>query len=92
MKMKSKGGRGKRARWRLALISASTVAISGLICLVTCWITFKWSWDDVTYWLNPFSEGNDWTWLIYFAIVLFMLLMIWLIHMARMEKISNNDE
>lgn len=91
MKMKGKGGRGRRAKWRLALISVLTAAISGIICIVTCWITFGWTWDDVAYWLNPFSEGNDWTWLIYFAVVMFVLLTIWLIHMARMEKISNDE-
>lgn len=91
-KLKGKGGRGKKAAAKIALTTILTVFVAGVICLVTCWITFKWRWEQVAYWLNPFSEGNNWTWLIYFGLVFFGLIVIWLIHKARMDKIMDEGK
>lgn len=89
--MKGKGGRGRRNKAKVALVTLLTLLVAGVACLVTCWFTYEWTWDKVLYWLNPFSEGNNWTWLLYFGVALFVLVLIWLIHQARMEKIMDED-
>lgn len=88
--LKKKMGAGKKAKAKIALISIITCLVATLICLVTCAFSFHWTWEMVVYWLNPFSEGNNWTWLVYFAVVFLALIIIWLVHRARMEKIESD--
>lgn len=91
-KFKKKMGAGKKAKAKLLLSTLITLFIAVVVCLITCAFTFHWTWEMIVYWLNPFSEGNNWTWLAYFAVVMFALALIWLIHRVRMDKIANDGK
>lgn len=80
-----------KRKWSIILGTTLTLLIAGIVVLITCAITYKWTWEQVKYWLNPFSDGNDWAWLIYVLLVFILLLIIWLVHNAKMEKIFNDE-
>lgn len=84
--------RSKRAKWSILLGTFITLLIAGVIVLVACAIQFKWTWEMIGYWLNPFSEGNNWAWVIYAAVLVFVFILIWLIHQARVEKYMGEDK
>lgn len=88
---KQKFDRAKKAKWSIILGTVLTLIVASIIVLVVCAYTYHWTWEQVKYWLNPFSDGNDWAWLIYVLAVALILLVIWLTHNAKMEKLFNDE-
>lgn len=86
---KSKTEEKKNANKFIAL-TILLLLIVGSMALIVCWIYYKWEWSTIAYWLNPFSDGNQITWVIYIGIVLLLLVLIWAIHMAKVNK--NKEE
>lgn len=62
------------------------VLVVGITTLSVCWVYYKWQWATIAYWLNPFSEGNCYTWIVYSLIVIAMLAFVWLFHKDRQGK------
>lgn len=91
IRKKSALDRAKKAKWSIILGTVSTLIVAGIVVVVTCAYTYHWTWEQVSYWLNPFSEGNNWAWIAYALLVGLILLVIYLIHNARLEKIFNDD-
>lgn len=89
---KTKMGEGKKAGAKMALFTILTIIVAGIVALSTCAYVYHWSWEMVKYWMNPFSEGNNWTWLIYLGFLLLILVIIWLIHRARIEKMIDEGK
>lgn len=89
---KAKMGEGKKAGAKMALVTLLTIIVAGIVALSTCAYVYHWTWDMVKYWLNPFSEGNNWTWLIYLGLLLLLLVIIWLIHRVRIEKMIDEGK
>jgi len=83
--------RAKRAKWSIILGTFLTLFVAGIVTLVTCAYTYHWTWEMVAHWMNPFSEGNNWAWLVYAGIIGFVFLLVWLIHNARVERILNDE-
>lgn len=81
----------ERKRTNLFIIGTLLfILVSGLIALIVCWSYYKWEWSTIAYWLNPFSEGNQITWVVYIGIVLILLVLVWMIHINKVNK--NNVE
>lgn len=76
----------KKRGWIFALTTLLLLLVVGIVTLIVCWIYYKWEWTTIAYWLNPFSEGNSVTWVVYLAIFLILFALIWVIHMARVNK------
>ena len=56
------------------------------VTLVVCVNIYHWKAEDILYWLNPFSEGNNITFAVYFVLVLLVMLLIWAIHEKRQHR------
>lgn len=84
--------RSKKAKLSIILGTLLTLIVTVIVVLVVVCITYKVSWDDVAFWLNPFSEGNNISWLLYTAVTLAILGIIKLIHDIRMQSILEGDE
>lgn len=89
---KTKMGEGKKAGAKMALVTILTIIVAGIVALSTCAYVYHWTWEMVKYWLNPFSEGNNLTWLIYLGFLLLILVIIWLIHRIRIEKMIDEGK
>lgn len=88
-KFKPKKGMVTKSKSRKALYVALTLTfllIIGLSTLAVCWKYYEWQWEDVAYWLNPFSQGNYYTWIVYALIVVALMIIIWLVHKDKDSK------
>lgn len=83
--------RAKRAKWSILLGSFITLLVAGVVTLVTCAYAYHWTWAQISYWMNPFADGNDWAWLVYAALIGITFVLIWLIHKTRVERILNDE-
>lgn len=75
----------KRRFWFI-LGTALLLLVTAIVTLSVCWIYFKWEWSSVAWWLNPFSPGNTITWAVYAGLLALGMLVVWLLHRARMDK------
>ena len=91
-RLKKKGmDRARKAKWSIILGTVVTLMVAAIVTLISCAYAYHWTWEMVAYWLNPFAEGNNWSWLVYAGIIGFVFLLIWLIHNARVERILNDE-
>lgn len=88
-KFRPKKAFASKSKSRKALYVALTITflmIIGLTTLIVCWKYYGWQMEDVVYWLNPFSQGNYYTWIVYSLIVIAIMIIIWLIHKDKSSK------
>ena len=69
-----------------AFIMAGTLALA-LICLVLGY-GFSAGWDVVLAWLT--GEYGGWCWILYIALVIFALIVVFCIHFDRLRKGSDH--
>lgn len=74
----------KKRRLRFTIWTMVTLLIFTGIVLGVCAWYWKWTWEMVTYYLNPMN--NQITLLVYIAIAVFLMALIWLIHRYNDEK------
>lgn len=82
-KFRPKKERLSKSKSRKAFYVAITLTfliVIGVTTLAVCWKYYQWEWSAVAYWLNPFSEGNHYTWMVYAGLVIAIMLIIWLLH------------
>lgn len=66
----------KKGKVIYVFLTMMFLLVIGLTALIVCWSYYKWEWATVAYWLNPFSEGNNYALIIYLGIAVFLFALI----------------
>lgn len=77
---KEKLSKSKSRKAMYVGLTITFMLIIGCVTLGVCWKHYNWQWSTIAYWLNPFSEGNYYTWMVYALIVILVMAIIWLLH------------
>lgn len=83
-KPKKTSTREGRARYIFIATTLALLIAVGIITLVVCWNYFKWEWQYIADFLNPFNNGL--ILFVYVGIVLAIYVLAWAIHESRMKR------
>ncbi len=67
------------------LMTIGFLLIVGLVTAIICFNYYQVKWETIAYWLNPFSEGNYYAWLVYCGIAIAIVLVLFSLKEKKTE-------